>query len=134
MDWDALDIPPSRRRTRRVSLAKIEAALSGPGDPLLAPLRVAWIPRKRDGERRARLINLLSGDPRDPNALRQRWIARRELDRCRIVAGEPPPASEPRQRRRHAMGGAIGETPRPPRLRAPPAAPPPPPAQRPPRG
>ena len=110
MDWDALDMPPSRRRTRRVSLAKLEAALSGPGDPLLAPLRVAWIPRKRDGERRARLINLLSGDPRDPNALRQRWIARRELDRCRIVAGEPAPASELRQRWRHAMGGAIGET------------------------
>src|SRR5262245_33747907 len=84
--------------------------LSAPGDPLLAPLRVAWIPRKRDGERRARLINLLSGDPRDPNALRQRFIATREFDRCRIVAGEPAPASELRERWRHAMGGAIGET------------------------
>jgi len=108
--WDALDIPPSRRRGRRVSIAKLEAQLSSDGDPLLAPLRVAWIPRKRDGERRARLTDLLRGDPRDPNALRQRWIARRELDRCRIVAGEPAPASELRQRWRQAMGGAVGET------------------------
>jgi glycerol-3-phosphate O-acyltransferase len=108
--WDALDIPPSRRRTRPVPLAKLEAMLSAPGDPLLAPLRVAWLPRKVDGVRAARLSDLLAGDPRDPNALRQRWIAQREFDRCRIVAGEPAPASELRQRWRHAMGGAIGET------------------------
>jgi glycerol-3-phosphate O-acyltransferase len=93
-----------------VSIAKLEAQLCSDGDPLLAPLRVAWLPRKRDGERRARLTDLLRGDPRDPNALRQRWISRRELDRCRIVAGEPAPASELRQRWRHAMGGAVHET------------------------
>ena len=108
--WDVLDIPPSRRRTRRVPIAKLEATLSAPGDPLLAPLRVAWLPRKIDGERRARLTDLLRGDPRDPTALRQRRIARREFDRCRIVAGEPAPASELRERWRHAMGGAVGET------------------------
>src|SRR6185503_3838331 len=105
-----LDIPPSRRRTRRVAIAKLEATLSAPGDPLLAPLRVAWLPRKVDGVRAARLVNLVSGDPRDPNAVRQRWITGREFDRCRIVAGEPAPASELRERWRHAMGGAIGET------------------------
>jgi glycerol-3-phosphate O-acyltransferase len=108
--WEALDIPPSRRRVRRVSLAKLEARLAVGGDPVLAPLRVAWLPRKLDGVRRARLIDLLFGDPRDPNALRQRWIARRELDRCRVVAGEPAPASELRERWRRAMGGTEGET------------------------
>jgi glycerol-3-phosphate O-acyltransferase len=108
--WDALDIPPSRRRGGRVSIAKLDAQLAGDGDPLLAPLRVAWFPRERDGERSARVSDLLLGDPRDPGALRQRWIARREPDRCRIVAGDPAPASELRERWRHAMGGAIGET------------------------
>jgi glycerol-3-phosphate O-acyltransferase len=108
--FEAVEIPPSRRRRRLVSLATLETRLASDGDPLLAPLRVAWIPRKREGERRARVTDLLRGDPRDPNTLRQRWIARRELDRCRIVAGEPAPASELRQRWRHAMGGAVGET------------------------
>ncbi len=109
--WDALDIPPSRRRGRGAPIAKLDAQLSAHGDPLLAPLRVAWFPRERDGERSARLSDLLRlGDPRDPNTLRQRWIARRELDRCRIVAGEPAPASELRERWRRAMGGAVGET------------------------
>src|SRR5437867_3016003 len=61
--FEALEIPPSRRRRRLVSLAKLEARLASDGDPLLAPLRVAWIPRKREGERRARLTDLLRGDP-----------------------------------------------------------------------
>jgi glycerol-3-phosphate O-acyltransferase len=108
---DALEIPPSRRRGRRVPLTRLDACLSAGDGLLLAPLRVAWIPRKRDGERSARFSDLLRlGDPRDPGALRQRWIARRELDRCRIVAGEPAPATELRERWRRAMGGTVGET------------------------
>ena len=110
-EWDAVDIPPSRRRVRRVSLDKLDSCLAAGDDPLLAPLRVAWLPRKRDGVRAARFSDLLHlHDPRDPGAIRQRWIAHRELDRCRIVAGEPAPASELRERWRRAMGGAVGET------------------------
>jgi glycerol-3-phosphate O-acyltransferase len=113
-DWEALDIPPSRRRRRHVSLAKLEDRLAcetSGSDLLLAPLRVAWLPRKRDGVRSARWSDLLRlGDPRDPNALRQRWIARREFDRCRIVAGEPAPASELHERWRRAMGATASET------------------------
>ena len=112
-DWGAFDLPASRRRGPRVSLDPLEARLATGGETdawLLAPLRVAWLPRAFEGVRTARLRDLVRGDPRDPNALRQRWIARREPDRCRVVAGEPAPVSELRGRWRDAMGRAIGET------------------------
>jgi glycerol-3-phosphate O-acyltransferase len=109
--WDAVDILPSRRRVRRVSLRKLRDTLAASDDFLLAPLRVAWLPRKRDGVRSARFSDLLRfGDPRGPGAIRQRVIASRELDRCRIVAGEPAPASELLERWRSAMGVAEAET------------------------
>jgi len=110
--WQALEIPSSRSPRRRVATAKLEAALAAESDHLLlAPLRVAWIPRERDGVRAARWSDLLRlGDPRDPGPLRQRWIARRERDRCRVVAGEPAPASELRERWRRAIGRAVDET------------------------
>jgi len=110
-DWDAVDIPPSRRRVRSVSRAKLEATLAASDGQLLAPLRIAWLPRKRDGIRRAGFSDLLRlRDPRDPGSLRQRWIARREPDRCRIVAGEPAPVHELLERWRRAMGVAEAET------------------------
>jgi len=85
---------------------KLETALAGRADPLLAPLRVAWLPALRDGSRAVHLWDLLwLSDPRDPGVLRQRWILRRHRDRCRIVAGAPAPASELR-----ARWGAAGES------------------------
>jgi glycerol-3-phosphate O-acyltransferase len=108
---EALRIPPSRRRQRRPSLAALEGALADGGDPLLAPLRVVWRARERGGERVARLSDLLRlGDPRDPGPLRQRWILWRAPDRCCIVAGEPAPASELRERWREACGRDCEET------------------------
>ncbi|TMA45740.1 MAG: hypothetical protein E6J83_07415, partial [Deltaproteobacteria bacterium] len=64
--YDVVAIPPSRRRrTGRVD-SRLEATLATGDDPLLAPLRVAWLPPKGDGARAARLSRLLSvGDPRD---------------------------------------------------------------------
>jgi glycerol-3-phosphate O-acyltransferase len=108
-DYDVIDIPPTRIRYSRVSLAPLEETLAGGGDALLAPLRVAWLAREHRGVRTVRLSDLLSfHDPRDPGRLRQSWILRRERDLCRIVAGEPAPASELRQRWREA-GGADQE-------------------------
>ena len=108
---ETVDLSPSRRRGRTVSLDPLEQRLAAGEDLLLAPLRVAWIPRKRDGVRSARFSDLLRlGDPRDPGVLRQRAIHRRESDRCRIVAGEPAPASELRQRWRESMGSDASET------------------------
>ena len=102
---------PATRRRRRLSLAPLEACLAAGDDPLLAPLRVAWLPRERAGVRGVGLGDLLrGGDPRDPGALRQRWLLARAPDRCRIVAGEPAPASELRERWRRGAGADAEQT------------------------
>ncbi len=107
-----LEIPPTRRRRRRREIdPRLEAALASDDDPLMAPLRVAWLPRLVNGERAARLSDLLKlGDPRDPSFPRQLWVLARRRDRCRIVAGEPAPASDLRRRWRDAGGADAGQT------------------------
>ncbi|MDJ0867099.1 MAG: glycerol-3-phosphate 1-O-acyltransferase [Myxococcota bacterium] len=104
---DLVSIPASRRRSRSRGLDALDAELATGDDPLLAPLRVAWLPRERpDGSRMVRPRDvLLGGDPRDPGFLRQRWIHGRDPERCRIVAGEPAPLSELRGRW-HENGGS----------------------------
>jgi glycerol-3-phosphate O-acyltransferase len=106
------EIPPSRRRgQRRRSLAALDGCLAAEGDVLLAPLRVAWLARERDGVRSARFSDLVRlGDPRDPGLLRQHAVLRREPDRCRIVAGEPAMASELRERWRVVSGAGPAQT------------------------
>jgi glycerol-3-phosphate O-acyltransferase len=112
---DALAIPPSRGRARRPARPdeRLEALLTEGDDPLLAPLRVLWIPPARaDGSRPVTLAQLLlgGGDPRDPRPWRQRWILRRARERCQIVAGEPALLSELRERWLAAGGAGPGET------------------------
>ena len=110
--YDVVAIPPSRRRRRagRVD-PRLEATLAVGDDPLLAPLRVAWLPSEQDGVRPARLAQLLTlGDPRDPGRLRQARVLRRHPHRCCIVAGEPAPASELRERWRRASGADVAHT------------------------
>jgi glycerol-3-phosphate O-acyltransferase len=107
----AIPIPSSRRRARASSLAALDAHLAAGADPLLIPLRVAWLPKKRHGKRSVRLSDLLSfGDPRDPDPLRARFILRRGRDRCRVVAGEAAPASELRRRWQAAGGSQAAQT------------------------
>jgi glycerol-3-phosphate O-acyltransferase len=108
---DVIQIPSSRRARRRSLGPELEAALATGGDPLMAPLRVIWRGRLRDGHRAASALGLLTiGDPRDPNWLRQSWILRREPDRCLIVAGEPATASNLRERWTDASGSDSSET------------------------
>jgi glycerol-3-phosphate O-acyltransferase len=101
-----LPIPASRRRPRRTAPdSGLESCVASGEDPLMTPLRVAWLPSKRDGVRAARWSDLLTfGDPRDPGRVRQRWTLRRDRERCRIVAGDPAPLSELRTRWREAGG------------------------------
>jgi len=107
----AFRIPASRRRRRPGLDPRLEAALATGDDPLLAPLRIAWLPAERDGRRTARVVDLLKlGDPRDPDRLRERWVLHRHPDRVRIVAGEPAPASELRERWRRACTADAGST------------------------
>jgi glycerol-3-phosphate O-acyltransferase len=57
---------------------------------LLAPVRVAWLPREHGGERSVRISDLmLLRDPRQPREKEQKRILQIEPDRCRVVAGQP---------------------------------------------
>jgi glycerol-3-phosphate O-acyltransferase len=83
------------------------ARLQRPGDALVIPVRVSWLPRERDGDRRARWSDLvLLANPRRPGPRRQQRIASREPDRCRIVAGEPALLSELRTRHQAEAGSS----------------------------
>ena len=110
---DAIAIPATRRRRHgRTALdPRLEEALATREDPLLAPLRVAWLAPKRGDRRTAGPGDLLRlGDPRDPGLLRERWVASRASDRCRIVAGEPATSSELRRRWTEAGGSDEAQT------------------------
>lgn len=82
-----------------------------PEDVVVAPVRVAWLPRERDGRRRTRWSDVVSLDAvslteRHPPALLQSRIARREPDRARVVAGQPATVGELRQRYGRPTSGA----------------------------
>jgi glycerol-3-phosphate O-acyltransferase len=83
-----------RRRRRRKPDPRLEAFLAAGDDPLLLPMRIAWFPAERGGERAVRLIDILiPGDPRDPDPVRQFAIAYNRPDRVRVIAGERSRAS-----------------------------------------
>ena len=83
---------PARTQTLQERLARGD-------DPLIVPTKVAWLPRERGGDRRARWSDLLlMTNPRRPRTGTQRTIVRREPDRHRVVVAEPARASELRRR------------------------------------
>ncbi len=78
------------------------AALAGvvdrTDDPLLTPIRVAWLPKERKGGRSARVSDLfVVGDPRRPHRIAQEVLSRRANDRLQVVLGEPARLSELRR-------------------------------------
>src|SRR5687768_11955329 len=83
--------------------------LRGRDDVLVVPVRVAWLPRERDGGRRAGRADVLTlTNPRRPWPSRQKRIARREPDRCPVVVGQPATAADLRVRWKHEAGGGGG--------------------------
>ena len=93
---DVYQLPPSRRRRPFATVDHaIDERLAAEDDPVLVPVRVAWLPAERDGMRRVTVRDAFRfGDPRDPNALQQRTILARHPDRIRIVVGEPATKSQ----------------------------------------
>ena len=93
---DAAHIPAGRmaRRRRRTDPA-LEPRLAQDDDPIMIPVRVAWLAQEHDGERRVSIKDVLMfGDPRDPNLLRQRWVRSMHPDRVRIIIAEPGSKSD----------------------------------------
>ncbi|HEX4719695.1 MAG TPA: glycerol-3-phosphate 1-O-acyltransferase [Thermoleophilaceae bacterium] len=76
-----------------------------PGDPLITPVGVAWLPPERGGVRRATVIDVLTrANPRRPNARRQRRIVRHDPARSRVVVGAPALLSDLRERFERTTG------------------------------
>ncbi len=87
---DIAYIPAGRmiRRSKKPD-PRLGARLSLDDDPVMIPLRVAWLAGKQGGERRVSVKDVLMfGDPRDPNLLRQRWVRSAHPDRIRIILAE----------------------------------------------
>lgn len=114
---DVFRLPASRRRRTFASVdPSIDERLHDEDDPLLMPVRIAWLPERRDGIRRVTVRDVLTlGDPRDPDHLRQRWLLARYPDRVRVVVGRPGRRSQIQARwhqpegRGPADGTTLGE-------------------------
>jgi glycerol-3-phosphate O-acyltransferase len=81
--------------------ARLEQALADTkaDDPYVVPVKVSWLPRKRNGTRQVRPSDLLKlSNPRRPGQRMQAQILRHEPDRCRVIAGEPARLGELQQR------------------------------------
>lgn len=69
-----------------------------PDDTVLAPVRIAWLPKQRDGVRTVRLRDLIRlTDPRQPSERRKRR-RRDKTDRWRVVEAEPAQLGDLRRR------------------------------------
>jgi glycerol-3-phosphate O-acyltransferase len=73
-------------------------ALAGPDDVRLAPLRVAWLPPDRGGDRSVRIRDVVRGDPHNPGPRRKGQILQSRPDGACVVVGEPALLSELRAR------------------------------------
>ncbi len=105
---ESVPIPSTRGRRRGRVDPSLEAIIAVDDDPLMAPLRIAWLAEEVDGQRRSRWTDFVTlSDPRDPGYLRQRWVLARRPERCRVVVGEPALLSELRERW-HGAGGLGG--------------------------
>ena len=94
----------------RIEPPALRERLARDDDPLLVPVRVAWLPPERKGGRRARWRDLLlMTNPRRPRPGTQRRIARRRPDRCRVVVAEPAHAGELRRRWSVEVGESGGQ-------------------------
>ena len=93
----------------RTLAAQLRAFLSDEAC-LLAPARVAWLPRELEGERSARLSDLLLWrDPRKPREALQQRILRGEPERCRIVVAQPATIATLNARARAAGDADVGD-------------------------
>jgi glycerol-3-phosphate O-acyltransferase len=98
------------KRGANGAVGRLESRLATKDDPELQPLRIAWLPAEVNGRRSANFYDLLTlSDPRDPDGLRQHWLAYRR-DRWAVVVGEPARASELRARWQGAVGKDVAET------------------------
>ncbi|MET0252311.1 MAG: glycerol-3-phosphate 1-O-acyltransferase [Novosphingobium sp.] len=103
---DALFYQQPEDQATSPALVEALAAKAGMSDDtLLAPIRVAWLPRSKDGERALRLRDLVRiNDPRQPSENRKRR-RRQNPGRWRIIEAEPARLGELKDRWQSQSGG-----------------------------
>jgi glycerol-3-phosphate O-acyltransferase len=86
----------------RVARSPAEAVrIAEPGDASITPVRVAWLPPGRDGDRRWRTRDLLKlRSPAGVSARERARILSGEAERCRILVGDAARLSDLRSRMR----------------------------------
>jgi glycerol-3-phosphate O-acyltransferase len=108
----ALSVPlsgPRRRALRSGPDSGLGNCLATEDDPLLVPLRVAWMPPENTGFRGLWRL-LLFGDPHDPGPLRKRWMRRVRGESVRVIVGDAATLSELRDRWQRLGGTDRAET------------------------
>jgi glycerol-3-phosphate O-acyltransferase len=86
--------------------SSLPSRLDGEQQTLVVPVRLTWLPREVDGDRRVRAADLLAlTNPRRPWSRVQGRIAEHEPDRVCVSDGEPAHLSELRRRFRTDTAG-----------------------------
>ncbi|GGC62104.1 glycerol-3-phosphate acyltransferase [Hoyosella rhizosphaerae] len=85
---------------------RIAGALSGRQDnPLVVPVRVAWLPPEREGGRHVKWADVLTlNNPRSPNIIAQRKIVKESPERAQVLLGTPALLEDLRRRHRREVG------------------------------
>jgi len=91
-----------------IDSSALESILGTPGDTVIAPLRIAWVPSQRSIDAGPSLRNLIFGDPRRPRAAQGRRISEQFPERLHLIAGEPDTEANLYQRFDHQRGSNSG--------------------------
>lgn len=88
-DCEVIYIDHPKSDTSRTTL-QLRQRLAKGDNPVLCPLRVAWLPKSRKGKPQVYLRDLITiGDPRAPHAIAKHFIAKHQAERVRVLEGEP---------------------------------------------
>ena len=104
-----LSAESGRRGRRATAVSRLGDCLATEDDPLLVPLRVAWLSAESTGASGLSRL-LLFGDPHAPGPLRKRWIRRVRAESVRVIVGDPATLSELRGRWQSLGGTDRAET------------------------
>jgi glycerol-3-phosphate O-acyltransferase len=89
--------------------APLVEPLALPGDTLVVPLRVAWVPSQADIDSGPRLRDLILGDPRHPSAARGKKILRTAPERMHLLQGKPDSIANLRARFEQGYNNRSGD-------------------------
>jgi glycerol-3-phosphate O-acyltransferase len=96
---------PHPKNDELLGIGGLQARLGGTDDPVLAPVRIAWLPGARSAEPMTRIADvLMMRDPRNPRPTEQERIIAREPHRARVLVGPPARKSELSERYRRVSG------------------------------